>query len=209
MTTTPEQLTPSTNWVMLRKCGPGQQQQDGTWKDGVLYLPDDYERYAWQNWLELVDVGPECKWFKREHCWHGRYPQRGGIVWVQDGAAQEHCIDRDTAECQYWMEREPHLQPWFVEHGRKTITILANFVLVETTWVTQQGGIELPDESQYYQKRGRVRACGPEVEAVLGEALPINTMVLFAKRVKVFMLGGVYLAVMPAGDIEAIVEGED
>ncbi len=207
MTVAIEQLAPSSNWVMLRKCGPGQRQTDGTWKDGVLYLPDDQEKYGWQNWLELVDVGPDCKRFKREHCWHGRFPGgRGGIVWVQDGATIEHCIDRDTEECQYWMEREPHLQPWFIEPGTQNITVLGDFVLVETTWVEREKGVILSDWSQTYRKRGRVRACGPDVERRLGEALPINTFVLFEKRVKVFRLGGVYLAVMPAKDIEAVVE---
>ena len=100
-------IRPNSNFILIRRCALGDNIGNG--KRGLdigngkyLEIPVDYSHIT--NFCEIIDVGRDVIFFKKEHCARHRADKIGCTIQVPELSTHLHCVDPEKFE--YWMVRE-------------------------------------------------------------------------------------------------------
>jgi co-chaperonin GroES (HSP10) len=169
-------IKPMGQWVLFRKCERGDLLSDG--KRGIklgngkeLELPTNYTTNT--NFVELIDIGPKCQHFRREHCRSERRGEPGLAIWCPELTESLQCVDYEKYE--YWMVKEDRL-PHFVVTPENYIRPLGENALIEMEIASGGKGVELVDEAKVVTNMGILVAHGEKavIDAQVGDNVVIH-----------------------------------
>jgi len=175
-------VRPVGKWVLIRKTARGEQ-IDGEYVDRGVVLPD----IVWDNtnFVEIVDVGPECKLYTRDMV--------GAITWCPESPNSLNAAGCPSAF--FWVKEEDLIPLLF---DNNTITPIQDMVVAEIEESLESGGIHIATRRDLYETWGRVVAVGPKVVD-----LRIGHEVLIPEKSFTFLVGDRHLRCIKEGLIPA------
>ena len=184
--------------VLVRKCGVGECLKGGRGiarEDGspLLYFSQYYADTT--NFVEIIDTGPDCKWFRPEH---SQVHRKGH--WGESTLCPETADGMRWVTEHYWFIKEEVLYP--IVFGDGGIKAIGDCVLVLIPEKNQDALIVTPDVIDDKENVYQVHSTGPS----LSESIPDNCKVLGPSQVRVFNVNGVKYGCIRETEIFAVLE---
>jgi co-chaperonin GroES (HSP10) len=184
--------------VLIRKCGLGQQLPGGRGiakDDGspLLFFSQYFSDTT--NFVEIIDVGPDCKWFMPRHS-----QRRSGRKFGDSTLCPETCESMTHVVEHYWFIKESYLFPMiFSESG---IEAIGDALVLRMPEKDANNLIITPDVIEDKQNELQVISVGENVR----ERIFAGDTILIAGEVRVFAVDGKRYGVLREEDVLGVEE---
>ena len=167
--------------VLIRKCGVGESLKGGgrgvNDENGkpLLYYPQYFADTT--SFVEIIDIGLDCKWFTKEHC---HLDETGG----ERTLCPEMGDGMVRVEEHFWFIPEPLLFPvLFSDAGLRAI---GDCIVLEVPEKDRSSLIVTTDRMEDEHYVLKAISVGPGVK----EKIPVGAKVLVPRRIRLFKVGG-------------------